>query len=191
MLVPTGPDETSTAAAVAAIQLAAGAGALVTLLYVHDRRARFEATVELDAVANLHQVMMAPPEANQFAPAFPDRLRGQALKGLSAQCQELEAICPEGVQLRAVWRQGDPLQETLTFIEETGVDVVVALAAATCKSAAMRRLVRTLPHYCPCPLQTVFPPCTPVRSFDWFRRAWNRCLSAASKRVRKVEPIVE
>lgn len=160
VLVPVHPDEPSASgtAARAALHLAAGGGALVTLLYVHDRGGALEASAQLDALSNLHQIMMAPPMTNHAAPAFADLRRGKALAALSSQWSELTSLCPQGVQLRAAWRAGDPVAETVAFIDEAGVDIVVAPAPSSCRGGALRRLARVLPHSCSCQVQTVFPP---------------------------------
>jgi hypothetical protein len=145
VLVPVHPDEPS-------------ASAMVTLLYVHDRRGKLEASAQLDAISNLHHIMMAPPGVDGIVPAFDDSRRAMALESLSGQWAELASMCPEGVQLRATWRQGAPLAESLAFIEEAGVDVVVVPAESACQGPAFRRLARTLPHSCSCQALTIFPP---------------------------------
>jgi len=183
VLVPVDAAETPTEAAIAGLYLASASGALVTLLYVHERDATVAPSTQLDALSNLQSVLMAPAEASEFAPAYPDPRRAESQRALGLLWRRLQSICPDGVQLRAAWRQGDPLAETAGFIDEAGVDVVVVLAPSFCKSRAMRRLARALPHRCSCQLQTVFPPRASHPRAAATGGAWLRRLVAACRRL--------
>lgn len=157
ILVPIDPGDLSRAAPLAALQLASGAGALVTLLHVHDRCPEFTPTVQLDALSNLQLVLQAPPHVVECAPVFPDNQRRLSLQRLRALGRELESSRPEEVRLSLAWRQGNPLAETLAYVEESGVDVVVLPAPAACRSPMLRRFARELPPRCTCEVHIVHP----------------------------------
>jgi hypothetical protein len=180
VLVPVDPHDDTQAAQLAALQLAQGAGALVTLLYVHNPLARIETSNDIDAIRNLHAVMSAAPEDGLPVPVYSDNGRQESIGSLSHLRAWLAAIAPEGLQVRVVCRCGDALDETLSFIEEAGVDVVLIQSPADCKSPSLRRLARSLQQHCSCQLQIVHPPRrgAPASSFALLWRGWWRSIKS-------------
>lgn len=161
VLVPVDPNDGLQASQLAALQLASGMGAMVTLLYVHERYVRLKVTSELDALSNLHAVLSAPPEENQAAPVHADPDKRPALKRLQEMRDQLALVGPEDMNIRVAFRSGDPRQEIDDFINETGVDVVIVQSPAACASKMLRRISRMLQQSCPCQLQIVHPPNCP------------------------------
>ena len=157
VLVPVDPDDIAQTAQLAAMQLAANDGALVTLLYVHDRPTRTKPETGLDALSNLHDVMLAPPQESQIAPVYPDPTRERSIHRLREIREGLIRHGFDESQVRVAFRYGDPKDETASFIEEAGVDVVFIQSPATSESASLRRLAHELQHDCPCQLQIVHP----------------------------------
>lgn len=178
ILVPVVVDDESRDAQLAALQLATGAGALVTLLYVHERYADVRATAQLDAIENLHQVLLAPPGVSHAAPAYPDHDWRPALRRLLAMRDELSLKALEGLDVRVACRRGDPARETRSFIDEMGVDVVIAPSPDATRSKTMRRLTRQLQQHCSCRLHIVHPPRTAAPTLASTCRAWWDSLAA-------------
>jgi hypothetical protein len=178
VLVIVDPDDESLATPLAAIQLTSGTGALVTLLHVDQRQARVKATAQLDAIANLHEVLLAPPDETIVAPVYSDDSRRQAVERLRVLREKLVAFGPDDLQIRVVCRRGDGVAETLAFVEEAGVDVVFVPAPSICNCPALRRLSSGLRESCPCLLQVVYPAhAHRVQRNSAARRWWNAMLS--------------
>jgi nucleotide-binding universal stress UspA family protein len=180
VLVPVDVEGESRAAAIAAIHLASGSGALITLLAVREPEVKFTPSAQLDAFDNLHRVLAAPPGARQFAPAFPAANREWTLRQLRTLRDRLAAQCPEHLQIRVVCREGEPIDEVRAFVEEAGVDVVVVEAPSTCRSAVLRPLARGLQNRCPCHVHTIHPPRPAAESLvevcgRWWRELAVRC----------------
>lgn len=192
VLVLVDPYEESQVAPLAAMRLAAGSGALVTLLYVRERIARFQATSQLSAIENLHQVLMAPPEDDQIAPVYPEQDRRPSMKRLRAMQSQLSLVGPEDLQIRVVFRRGDPVEETIGFINESGVDVVMVESPATCKSSSVRQLARDMQRHCTCQLQIVHPPRTkPTGPTAIFLGWWGSIVGRYRKLDRAVMPTAQ
>lgn len=158
VLVLVDPKDVSLATQIAAIRLAAGTGALVTLLHVNERGARIKATAQLDALENLHQILWALPHETIVSPVHSDDLRRQSIKLLNAMRDRLMEFVPDGLDVRVVYRSGDAAEETTQFIEDAGVDVVFIESPASSKNPEIRRLANKLQRCCPCQLQTVCSP---------------------------------
>jgi hypothetical protein len=182
VLVPVDVEDDSRAAAMAGIHLASGSGALVTLLAVHEAEVTLTASAQLDAFDNLHRVLTAPLGSRQCAPAFPAADRERTLRQLRALRDRLAAQSPDHLQIRVVCREGDALDETRAFVEESGVDVVVVESPSTCRSTVLRPLARGLQIRCACHVHTIHPPWAARDSFAtplvcWWQRIvarWRR-----------------
>jgi hypothetical protein len=159
-----------------AMQLASGAGSLVTLLYVDGRPESLQASGQLDAIACLHQVTLLPPRPSSYAPAFPLEPRTRALQRLHALREELAVRWPD-VDVRVVWRRGDVVTESLAFIDEAGVDLVVVDASLRRAAGAMRELQLELLRRRPCHLLTAHSPqAVAGRASLWSRARWRSLL---------------
>ena len=172
VLVPVDPNDGLQASQLAALQLASGMGAMVTLLYVHERYVRLKVTSELDALSNLHAVLSAPPEENQAAPVHADQDKRPALKRLQEMRDQLALVGPDDTDIRVAFRSGDPRREIDDFINETGVDVVMVQSPAACTSKMLRRIARMLQKRCPCQLQIVYPPHRPRPTLRSQLQSW-------------------
>jgi nucleotide-binding universal stress UspA family protein len=178
VLVPVDVEDDSRAAALAAIHLASGSGALVTLLAVREPEVKLTPSAQLDAFDNLHRVLTAPAGARQFAPAFPAADQEWTLRQLRTLRDRLAAQSPDHLQIRVVCREGEPLDEVRAFVEEAGVDVVVVEAPATCRSSVLRRLARGLQNRCPCHVHTIHPPRPAAETLGEVCGRWWRSLAA-------------
>ena len=178
VLVPVDPQDDSQAAQLAALHLACGTNALVTLLHVQERHDRILVTAQLDALSNLHQIMRAPPEDNPITPVYPDTDSRKSIRSLRKVRNKLVAISPDDLQIRVACRRGDPVVETEAFINEAGVDVVMVESPATCKSSSLRRLARGLQQHCSCQLHIVHPPHTKSELPGQMIRAWWKSIAS-------------
>ena len=143
ILVPVDSDDDTRAAQLAAMRLAAGDGAMVTLLYVHDRHARMRSEAGIDSIANLHQVMSASPQDFLMTPVYPDHKKQQSLQHLRETREHLSLRGFDESLIRTAFRCGDATEETAKFIDEAGVDVVLIQSPGSLKSPILRRLART------------------------------------------------
>jgi hypothetical protein len=141
-----------------AMQLASGSGALVTLLYVEPQAAALPRRDQLDALTHLHDVTGLAPQSAAFAPVHAGEPPGPVIRKLRAYREELAALAPDNVEIRLAWRRGDLLDETLAFIDEAGVDVVVIDAPERRASAAIRWLQVELLRRRPCHVLTAHSP---------------------------------
>jgi hypothetical protein len=187
-MVPVDPDFDSLASQLAAVQSASGTGALVTLLHIDERRARLMPSVQLDAVGNLHQMLFVPPEEATIAPAYPEKPLRKELKRLQAMRDRLMAVGPEGAHVRVAYRRGDAPAEAAAFIDDAGVDVVFLQSPASCRSATLRRLARTLQRGCACQIHIVHPPTARAVDRGWFNQWWNSLVASWRKRKRPASP---
>ena len=154
------PEIESLATQLAATQLASSTGALVTLLHVDDRGDQLQITSQLDAIENLHRVLLMPRQDTDVLPAYSEVFRRAAIKRLDAMRDRLAALSPEGVDIRVAYRRGDAHAEVCAFIDEAGVDVVFIQSAISCRNATLRRLTKSLQRQCKCQIQIVHPPGT-------------------------------
>jgi hypothetical protein len=175
ILVPVDLNDEAPAGPRLAVQLAAGSDALVTLLYVDPRPISLERSDQLDALTHLHAVTTLAPRASTYAPAYPEPPRAAMVKRLRAFRDQLADVA-EGADVRLVWRRGDLLDETLAFIAEAGVDVVVADAPGRRASAEIRRLQTALLSRRPCHVLTAHSPraAAAARTNFWSAHRWRR-----------------
>lgn len=175
ILVPVDLNDEAPAGPRLAVQLAAGSDALVTLLYVDPRPTALERSDQLDALTHLHAVTTLAPRASAYVPAYPEPPRAAVVKRLRAVRDEL-ADAAEGADVRLVWRRGDLLDETLAFIAEAGVDIVVADAPGRRASAEIRRLQTELLSRRPCHVLTAHSPraAAAARTGFWSTPRWRR-----------------
>lgn len=158
VLVPVDPNDKSQWAQDAALNLALGSGALITLMHVRECPRPIAAGGHLDAVSSLHEVMMLPAHDNAYIPAHREERRHALLPQLQAMQAALAAEIPDHVQIRVVCREGDAVAEVRAYIDEAGVDVVVVQSPQACKSPLLRRITRALEQRCSCQVQIVCPP---------------------------------
>ena len=79
------PEIDSLATQLAATQLASSTGALVTLLHVDDRGDQLQITSQLDAIENLHRVLLMPRQDTDVLPAYSEVFRARRSSG-STRC---------------------------------------------------------------------------------------------------------